>query len=314
MTLDTPRMETASPWRGWCYLVWLSWQRLARARLMVLVSVGLLAFTLFLVYLNTRFDRWGMWYWRLPRGFGPTYREYLEFLESTQQLPSGAPANALSTAVVAAVRTALDASGFIVFSEWVVFSIFATFLLPLWSLSFATEALGQDREAGNLIWLLSRPLSRPAIFLGKFLAAMPWTMLLNLGGFGLLCWAAGRPGALAWELYWPAVFWGTLAFSALFHLLGVWVRRPAVIAILYCFFLETLAGNLPGYAKRASLSFYVRCMMFDASDRYGIGPERPSIFLPVSGSFAWATLAAITAGLLLAGIIVFSRKEYLDAG
>ena len=36
---------------------------------------------------------------------------------------------------------------------------------------------------------------------------------------------AGPPGKLAWQLYWPALFWGTLAFAALFHALGAWFRR-----------------------------------------------------------------------------------------
>jgi hypothetical protein len=42
---------------------------------MVWVSIGLLAFTVFLVYVNTQLGRWGMWHWRSPRGTGPTYAE-----------------------------------------------------------------------------------------------------------------------------------------------------------------------------------------------------------------------------------------------
>ena len=60
MTGDPTQTTTASPWRSWCYLVWLSWQRQMRARLMVWVAVGLLAFMTFLVYLNTHFGLWSM--------------------------------------------------------------------------------------------------------------------------------------------------------------------------------------------------------------------------------------------------------------
>ena len=79
-------------------------------------------------------------------------------------------------------------------SRWIVYSVFLSFLLPIWSLSFATEALGGEREARSLVWLLSRPLSRPAIYLAKFVALLPWSLGLNLGGFALLCLAAGQPG------------------------------------------------------------------------------------------------------------------------
>jgi hypothetical protein len=40
--------------------------------------------------------------------------------------------------------------------------VFLSFLLPLFSLSFATEALGSERESRSLVWLLSRPLPRGA--------------------------------------------------------------------------------------------------------------------------------------------------------
>jgi ABC-type transport system involved in multi-copper enzyme maturation permease subunit len=311
VNLASPQTETASSWRAWFYLVRLSWQRQARARLMVWISVGLLVLTLFWVYAVAQMGRWGMGHWRWPRG-GATFNDHLQTAEAASQLPLGGGAGVFSPAVLSAFHAALAGTGFSLFSNWLVFSTFATFLLPLFSLSFATEALGQEREGGNLIWLLSRPLSRPAIYLAKFVAALPWALGLNLGGFALLCLAAGDAGRPALRLYWPAVLWGTLAFCALFHLLGVAVKRPAVVAILYCFFLETVAGNLPGYLKRTSISFYVRCMMYDAAGDHGIHPERPSIFLPVSGAYAWAVLAGLAVVLLLAGMIVFSRKEYLE--
>lgn len=314
MTLDSTQTTTASPWRSWCYLVWLSWQRQMRARLMVWVAVGLLAFMTFLVYVNTQLGAWTMIHWRSSRPDGPMFIEYYELLVALKQLPGDSAGNALRTALVASIEAVLAESGFLVFSNWVVFSTFATFLLPLWSLSFATEALGREREDGNLIWLLSRPLSRSSIYLGKFLAILPWSLLLNVGGFALLCVAGGKPGQQALRLYWPAVLWGTLAFCSLFHLMGAWFGRPAVVGILYCFFLETLVGNLPGYLKRASISFYIRCMMFDAAHDYGVEPERPSIYLPVDGTVAWVVLAGLTVGLLLVGMIVFSRKEYLSNG
>lgn len=282
---------------------------------MIWVSLGLLAFMMFVVYVNTQADRWGMWHWQSPPRSGILLADHLLAAELLiTGLPGPASANALSIATVAALAATLERSGFFVFSNWVVFSTFATFLLPLWSLSFATDALGRDREAGSLIWLLTRPLSRPAIYLAKFLAVLPWSLGFNLCGFALLCWVAGPPGYLALQLYWPAVFWGTLAFCALFQLLGACLARAGILAILYAFFLETLMGNLPGYLKRASISFYTRCLMFDAAHEYGIRPERPLVYLPVSGTTAWLVLATGTVVLLAAGLWLFSRNEYLNLG
>src|SRR5437660_933033 len=79
---------------------------------------------------------------------------------------------------------------------------------------------GREREAGNLLWVLTRPRSRPVIYLAKYLALLPWCLLLNLGGFAVICQMANSPGRLALAAYWPAVLWATLAFAALFHLMG----------------------------------------------------------------------------------------------
>jgi ABC-type transport system involved in multi-copper enzyme maturation permease subunit len=204
----------------------------------------------------------------------------------------------------------LAVSAFQIFSQWAVFSIFLTFLLPLWSLSFATEALGGERESQCLIWVLSRPLPRWSIYLAKFVALLPWSVGFNVGGFAVLCLVAGPPGRRALALFWPAVLLATLTFSALFLLIGAWFRRPAVVAMVYSFCLEVVLGNMPGYLKRVSIGFYTRCLMFDRAGQYGIQPDNPDVFLPVDGLTAAAVLVGATAALLGLGMWLFARTQY----
>jgi ABC-2 type transport system permease protein len=303
-----------STWRAWCQLIVLSVRRQARAHVLLWMALGLLACSAFMVVMNTRSNRWGIWYWRSPPRVGPQYSEYLTWLKKASLNCAWSPeARSLQDAFIGSCAAVVRRSGFYVFSNWVVFSVFVTFLLPIWSLSFAVEGLGREREEGNLIWLLTRPLSRPAIYLAKYLSILPWALGLNLGGFALLCLLAGEPGGIALRLYWPAVVWATLAFCALFHLFAVCMRRAAIVALLYAFFLETTLGNMPGYWKRLSISFYARCLMFDSAAGTGVVPLRPEIYLPVSGAAAWYTLVGLTLLLLAAGTIVFARREYLDA-
>jgi len=303
-----------SPWRAWCFLVWLSFIRQARAHLMVWIALGLLGLSLLVVSFNTQAGRWTMAHWTHPRGKGVKVEEHiLNVARVDTLLPWHSPEATLTAMANASYRAAVyQASGFFVFSEFIVFSLFTTFLLPIWSVSFATEGLGREREAQNLLWVLTRPIPRPAIFLAKYVALLPWCLVLNLGGFTLLCLAGGHHGRLALEVYWPAAFWGTLAFSALFHALAAFVRRAAIVALLYAFFLETIMGNMPGQFKRLSISFYTRCLMFDRAHDLGIHPDRPGIFLPVSGTTAWLVLAGVTVACLIVGAIVFTRNEYLD--
>lgn len=283
-------------------------------RLMIWIALGLLALTIFIIGINTAAGRWSMSYRRWPPRTPSTYADFVDTIENTQLAALwDPPAYAIHFMVGSAYRTVLQhGSGFFVFSNWMVFSIFATFLLPLWTLSFATDAFGREREAGTLLWLLTRPLSRRALYLAKFLATLPWCLLLNVGGFALMCLAAGPPGRLAFQLYWPAVVLGTLAFAALFHFLGALLRRAAIIALLYAFFLETVMGNLPGHLKRLSISFYTRCLMFERAHDFGIVPERPELYLPVSGATATWVLAGVTAVFLGFGMWWFARKEYIQ--
>ena len=326
---------TPSPLRAWCYLVWLCVLRLARLRQMVAIALALLALMASVVGLTTFAGRGGMeqWHWRWPPPPGPpimrlTYEETVQGMQLLPRALSGSasalvsqnaltgwgptPAFALQDAIAGASESCLKRSRFYLFSTWLVFSVFLGFLLPILSLSFATEALGGEREGRTLLWLLTRPLPRSSIYLAKFIALLPWSVGLNLGGFALLCAAAGAPGHLAFRLYWPAVLGGTIAFCALFHLMGACFRRAAVVALVYSFFLETILGSMPGTMKRISLSFYTRCLMFDAAQPYGVHPEKPSIYLPVDRVTAWSVLAIVTAVLLISGMVIFARSEYQD--
>jgi hypothetical protein len=283
---------------------------------MAWIALGLLVFSIFLVGLNTIGGRWSMHNWRSPRRGGFTFDEWADVTEVMglrASLPGSAADAGLTQAIMASCRAAMRNSEFFVFANWFVFPIFVSFLLPIWCLSFSTEALGGEREGSSLLWLLTKPLSRPAIYLAKYLALLPWSLGLAMGGFALLCVAAGKPGWLALERFWPAVFCGTLAFSALYHLMGAFFKRPAIIALVYSFFLETLLGNMPGYLKRASIGFYTRCMMFDAAQDIGVEPEKPSVYLAVNGTTACWVLLGASVVLLLTGMLLFSRSEYVAA-
>jgi ABC-type Na+ efflux pump permease subunit len=316
VTLSPCHPITPSPLRAWLYLILLSLQRQARVRQMTWIALGLLVFAELLVGLNTLGGRWSMHNWRSPRRGGLTFDEWADATEVMglgAALP-GSPADAgLTQAIAASWRAAMMNSEFFVFANGFVFPIFVSFLLPIWCLSFSTEALGGEREASSLLWLLTKPLSRPAIYLAKYLALLPWSLGLATGGFALLCVTAGKPGWLALERFWPAVFWGTLAFSALYHLMGAYFRRPAIVALVYSFFLETLLGNMPGYLKRASIGFYTRCMMFDGAQDYGVEPEKPSVYLAVDGATACWVLLGATVVFLFVGMALFSRSEYVAA-
>jgi ABC-type transport system involved in multi-copper enzyme maturation permease subunit len=276
---------------------------------MIWIALALLAIMTTWVGLVTLGDRWGMRHWRSGRTGGYSFQTFQQLLEA---LPLPLPANAVQNAFTGVNQALLAQSGFYVFVHWGIFLVFIGFILPLWSLSFATDALGGERESRTLLWLLNQPLPRPLIYLAKFVAVLPFSLGLNLGGFALICLAAGRAGRPALAMFWPALVCGTLAFSSLFHLMGALFQRATVVALVYVFFLETVLGMMPGTMKRVSIGFYTRCMMFTEAQGYNIQPEKPSIYLPVEGDTAQWILIGLTAVFLGIGMVVFSRSEYHD--
>lgn len=199
------------------------------------------------------------------------------------------------------------------FIEEVFLIVFVSFLLPIFSLCYGTAGIASDREHQTLVYLLVTPLPRPLIFAAKFAAALTpalaWTML----GMLLLCWLAGAPGMEAWHLLWPSILWGTTAYVALFVLFSAAFRRATIVALAYALFLETLIGNTPGIAKRLAISYYIRCLAFDAGAAVGVSPaggNNPELFLAVSAPTAQMVLYLLCGGLVLAGMILFSVREY----
>lgn len=295
----------ASFFRAWAYLVWLSFQRQARSRQMVWMAVGLLILSVAGVGLLTARHEWA------PRRLLLGVNAANSFGYAATPAALG-PIGALPEATSSVLSEWL---AFMRFSQSMVFGVLMGFLLPLWSLSFATQALGGDWEERSLLWLLSRPMPRPAIYVAKYVALLPWTIALNLGGFWLLCLAVGGAGKLAFELYWPAVFLGSLAYAALFHLMGAIFRRPAVVALVYTFFVETFAGSMPGAMKRISISFFDRCLMMSTAERFRLPPPAaPEVYMPVSGTAACVVLGTATALLLVVGAALFARMQYSDMG
>ncbi len=199
------------------------------------------------------------------------------------------------------------------FIEQVFLVFFVSFLLPIFSLAYGSAGIASDREEQTLVYLLVSPLPRPMIFLTKCGASMLLALVWTIGGMSVMCLLAGQAGRDAWPVLLPAIVWSTVAYVALFLLFSVTFRRATTVALIYAVFVETLVGNMPGIAKRLAVSFYTRCLIFDAGSVFGVtpsGPVNPNLFVAMPGPLAQTVIIVIAGGLLLAGMLIFSLREY----
>jgi ABC-2 type transport system permease protein len=327
--------------RAFLVLVVQSFQRHWRVRQMGWVSLGLLGLVVgWVAAVSASPAGWELQDRRVRR-FLPTYREYAE-----QQLPHNrynpkrydpkltrdtAPVlphevpnpfhpvrDGVQSLVLSIPYAVLQSGkflrdwGFMNYSRWVILGAFLGFVLPLFTLSYASAAFGSDRESRSLVWLMTRPIPRSGIYLAKFLGTLPWCVLFGLGGFAGLCLAAGANGRTAFALYWPAAVAATVTFAALFHLVGAIFRRPVVVGLVYVFFFEALVGSLPGSLKLLSLTFYARSLMYNAAAAAGYPAEMLEVPQAVSPATAWAVLAGAAVAVTGLGMWLFSRSEYRD--
>ncbi len=335
---STQHFQLPSAFRAWCVLVVQSFQRHWRVRQMGWVSLGLLGLVVFWVALITQRDGWSLADQRARRGYGSNRQEAVRLLptgryagfaderQATLLRPHEVPnpmnptedaLRSLMLSVPQAIMTSekfLNDWAFMTYSRWVVHLVFLGFVLPLFTLSYASGAFGTDRESRSLVWLMTRPIPRSGIYLAKFVGTLPWCLAFGLGGFAAVCFAGGPLGREALARYWPAASMAALAFAALFHLIGAIFRRPVVVGLVYVFFFEAVVAALPGSLKLLSLTFYARSLMYNEASTAGYpGDMLPSMAgAAVSSETAWTVLATATVGITLLGMWLFSRSEYRD--
>jgi ABC-2 type transport system permease protein len=263
------------------------------------------------------------------RRTGFTYRQYAEAQLPQNRFDAGhepyvfpkpwdPTANAVQSLLLSIPHAVMQSEKFheeykfLNFSRWVVLGSFLGFVLPLFTLAYSSAAIGAERESRTLVWLLTRPVPRSAIYLATFVGTLPWCLLFGVGGFAALCIAGGPVGQQAFTIFWPAAIAGTIALASLFQVFGMLFRRPIVVGLVYVFFYEALVAALPGSLKKFSLNFYTRSLMHDESIAAGYPGAMLDVSGPVSATTAWATLLLITVALTTLGMVLFARREQRD--
>lgn len=194
--------------------------------------------------------------------------------------------------------------------------LYAPFVFPVLLLGFGTGALGDEREDGTLVYLVTRPLPRWGISLSAYLAVVPPGVLCGLGGLWAMCLVARRVGEPGVEELFgvmaPAFLLAALAYLAFFHFLAAAFRRSTIIAIVYVLFVEDFLGTVPGTIKRLSIRFYASSMVFERGRELGVRPPDGILFEPIGAGAAAIALGAIAVAFLLLAMLVFARREHGD--
>ena len=179
------------------------------------------------------------------------------------------------------------------------------FIVPIVSMVFATAVLGDPREDGTLVYLWLRPMGRGAVVAGAAAAAGAVALPLTVVPTVVSAWivSGGVTGSTAVLVgAFAASALGSLAYSSLFVLVGLILRKPVFWGIGFVLLWEGLAAGLGDAVARLSLRGYIRSLLANVAD------------VPV-GFHAYATtvclivLAAVSLAALLLATLRLNRME-----
>ncbi len=188
-------------------------------------------------------------------------------------------------------------------------------VLPLAALFYATSLVADEVEGRTLTYLITRPLTRSSIFVGKFAAYLATTLSLALPAcvltFFLLLSAGGTTavGGAVGDLFRDLAVSALtlLVYGAFFALAGVLLKRPVVPGLMFLYGWELLA-NLPGYLPRLTLTAWLRSLVSHHPAQEGLSGLFEQV-LPAGQ--AVAVLAVATVVFLYAAARVFASREYV---
>ena len=193
-------------------------------------------------------------------------------------------------------------------------------VVPVLSLIAGAAVVSEEIEDRTITYLLTRPIPRAAILVGRWLACVVWLELL------LFVSMAGSLLALGWKPFDPeagnvppelasamiaAAMAGGVIYSTLFAALGTRIKHPMIVGLIYTFAIELFLSNLPGKTQTLTVQFYLKSIAKSlAPDAWGRMPMfRGDHFdtLPE----ALTTLAILLTVSLALGSWILSRRQYV---
>jgi ABC-type transport system involved in multi-copper enzyme maturation permease subunit len=190
------------------------------------------------------------------------------------------------------------------------------FLVVFVTLFYGTALISEEVEGKTITYLFLRPIPKPKILVGKYLALI-WISAVLVLPVVLASYCVLYLGSdlrafledastLALDL--GIVFLALAAYGAMFALVGAWLRHPILGGLLYGFGWEGFVSYLPGFTRKLTITHYIQSI-FPHDDPAGaiamlVGERTPA-------GEAVVTLGLLTALFVAVAALVVREKEYV---
>lgn len=206
-----------------------------------------------------------------------------------------------------------------VFTE-ILMVFFLQFYIVILALFFGTSVTAEEVENRTLSYLITRPIPKPAIVLGKFAAyaLLIFTMVAISMALSYFVMNAARLSDpqlyLTFFRYLGVLGLGILAYTAFFTFLGTILKRAIIVGMVFGFGWENVIQYFPGSTQRFSIVHYLKSLLPYHPATVGGGRGVALLLFrlePTKPVVAVIMLAVITAALLALACWLFRIKEYL---
>ena len=203
-----------------------------------------------------------------------------------------------------------------------IWGFYLRFAVPLLGVFYGTALIADEVEDKTITYLFTRPLSRGAVLVGKYLAYLMSTGLVVLPSVMLVFFlvvpvlggdiGSAFPSLVA-DLALLAL--ALAVYGALFALVGAWFKRPLLTGLVFIFGWEPIVLLVPGYMKRLSVSYYLQGLVPQAMPQEGLVSTILSI-LQTNEVFPSAAVSVLGLGAILVGGLglatwLVERREYV---
>jgi ABC-type transport system involved in multi-copper enzyme maturation permease subunit len=184
------------------------------------------------------------------------------------------------------------------------------------TLFYGTALISEEVEEKTLTYLFVRPIPKPTIMIGKFLALI-WIGTLLVLPTIIISYAIlylrgdmgpffGDIGLLGKDV--GIVLLALLAYGSFFSLLGAWLKHSILSGLVYAFGWEGIVSYLPGFTRKLTITHYVQSI-FPHEDT---GTAIAMLIGERSGMLeSILTLALLTAFFLATASLILREKEYV---
>jgi ABC-type transport system involved in multi-copper enzyme maturation permease subunit len=198
-----------------------------------------------------------------------------------------------------------------------IWSLYLFFIVPVLGVFYGTALMADEVEDKTITYLFTRPVSRGAVLVGKYLAYVVCTVLVVLPSVMIVYFLLVPFSQLPTTFGNLVIDLGLLAlalavYGAVFAFVGAFFKRPLLIGLVYVFGFQLLALSLPGSLKQFAVAFYVNALVPHAMPADGVSNLLQSMFRenpPLWVCLFW--LFAILTGFLYLATRVVERKEYV---